>query len=67
MAVGNKYQLHTLSRSQYDPLPKSSDYLYFVSESDGSISLYKGDVLVSSSFFIVSFFDFIVFISVFNS
>lgn len=54
MAVGNKYQLHTLSRSQYDSLPKSSDYLYFVSESDGRISLYKGDVLVSNSFFIVS-------------
>ena len=54
MAVGNKYQLHTLSRSQYDSLPKSSDYLYFVNESDGSISLYKGDVLVSNSFFIVS-------------
>lgn len=54
MAVGNKYQLHTLSRSQYDSLPKSSDYLYFVSESDGRINLYKGDVLVSNSFFTVS-------------
>ena len=53
MAVGNKYQLHILSRSQYDSLPKSSDYLYFVSESDGRINLYKGDVLVSNSFFIV--------------
>ena len=54
MAVGNKYQLHILSRSQYDSIPKSSDYLYFVSESDGRINLYKGDVLVSNSFFIVS-------------
>ena len=53
MAVGNKYQLHILSRSQYESLPKSSDYLYFVSESDGRINLYKGDVLVSNSFFIV--------------
>ena len=54
MAVGNKYQLHILSRSQYDSIPKSSDYLYFVIESDGRINLYKGDVLVSNSFFIVS-------------
>lgn len=54
MAIGNKYQLHILSRSQYDSLSKSSDYLYFVSEADGRINLYKGDVLVSNSFLIVS-------------
>lgn len=54
MAVGNKYQLHVLSRSQYESVSKSSDYLYFVCELDGKINLYKGDGLVSSSLMIVS-------------
>lgn len=54
MAIGNKYQLHTLTRVKYEALSKSSDYLYFVTEDDGRISLYKGDALVSHSFLIVS-------------
>ena len=54
MAIGNKYQHHILTRAQFEQLSPSSDSLYFVAETDGRISLYKGSVLVSNSFFVVA-------------
>lgn len=54
MAIGNKYQHHILTRAQFEQLSPSADSLYFVAETDGRISLYKGSVLVSNSFFVVA-------------